>query len=44
MPDGVHKTVEGHRYQANALIPVILDPANGLLPDHGLNRLVSQSR
>lgn len=32
MPDGVHKTIEGHRYQADALIPVMLDPANDLLP------------
>ncbi|HMO53498.1 MAG TPA: SGNH/GDSL hydrolase family protein, partial [Tepidiformaceae bacterium] len=31
MPDGDHKTIEGHRYQANALIPVLLDPANGLV-------------
>lgn len=31
-PDGVHKTIEGHRYQADALLPVLLDPTNDLIP------------
>lgn len=32
LPDGVHKTVEGHRYQAEAILEVLLDPSAAILP------------
>lgn len=34
-PDGVHKTIEGMRVQANALLDVLLDPSRELVPQTG---------
>jgi lysophospholipase L1-like esterase len=35
-PDGVHKTVEGMRVQADALLEVLLDPARELVAEKSL--------